>query len=90
MKKIEVIEGVAAEYNGKFWGLEHSEAQFTSNDFVDFDKAIISDSKFCTKPTDLTWNPENTNRYNPEYDKLKKARLVKVKKTITTEFEIKD
>ena len=36
----------------------------------------------------MTWDPENTNGYNHEYELLKKAKLVKVKKTITIEFEI--
>lgn len=88
MKNIEVIEGVVAEYNGKFWGFQHGDAQYTCNDFGDFKHAKISNPEFCKKPTDMTWNPENTNGYNHEYDKLKKAKLINVRKTITTEFEI--
>ena len=88
MKKIEVIEGVVSEYNGKFWGIQYQDERSTSKDFGDFEKAEISDPKYCTKPTDMTWDPKNTFGYNSEYDKLKNAKLVKVKKTITTEFEI--
>ena len=88
MKKVKVIEGVVAEYNGKFWGTQYKDAQFTSNGFGDFDKADISDPKYCTKPTDKTYDPANTGGYNPDYNQLKKARLIKVRKTITTEFEI--
>jgi len=87
-EKIEVTEGVVAEYNGGFWGIEHTDEHCTSKNFVDFEKAEIKNPKYCTKPTDMTWNPQNTNGYNHEYDMLKKARLVYVKKTITTEFEI--
>ena len=88
MKKVEIIEGVVAEYNGKFWGIQYADGHSTSKDFGDFEKAEISNSKYCTKPTDMTWNPQETNRYNHEYELLKKAKLVKVKKTITTEFEL--
>ncbi len=88
MKKVTIIEGVVAEYNGKYWGFQHGDAQYTHNDFGDFDKAEISNPEYCTKPTDKTYNPKNTRGYNPDYDKLKKAKLVRVRKTITTEFEI--
>jgi len=88
MKKVEVIEGVVSEYNGKFWGIQYTDGHSTSKDFGDFEKAIIGNPKYCTKPTDMTWNPQNTNRYNHEYNLLKKAKLVKVKKTITIEFEV--
>jgi hypothetical protein len=88
MKKVEVIEGVAAMYNGKFWGFEHNYGDSPSKGFVDFDNAEISDPRYCKEPTDMTWNPANTNRYNPEYGMLKKATLVNVRKTVTTEFEV--
>ena len=74
MKKVEIIEGVVAEYNGKFWGIQYADGHSTSKDFGDFEKAEISNSKYCTKPTDMTWNPQNTNRYNHEYELLKKAK----------------
>lgn len=85
MNKVKIKEGVVAEYNGKFWGKQHGDAQYTCNDFGDLDKADISDPKFCLKPTDKTYNPQNRGGYNPDYDKLKKARLIKVRKTITIE-----
>jgi len=34
----------------------------------------------------MTYDPENTNGYNPDYDKLKNAKLVKVIKTVTYEI----
>lgn len=88
MEKVEVITGVAAEYNGSFWGIKYTDGHITVKDFVNFDKAEISNPKYCTKPTDLTWNPQNTYHYNHEYELLKKAKLVKVKKTIITKFEL--
>ena len=87
MKKVEIIEGVVAEYNGKYWGKQYQDGRCTSKDFGDIEKAEISNPEYCTKPTDMTWDPENTNGYNHEYELLKKAKLVKVKKTITIEFE---
>ena len=88
MKKVEIIEGVVAEYNGKYWGIQYQDGHCTSKDFGDIEKAEISNPEYCTKPTDMTWDPENTNGYNHEYELLKKAKSVKVKKTITIEFEI--
>ncbi len=84
MEKVEIIEGVVAEYNGKFWGKQLWE----NMDFGDFDRAEISNPKYCQKPTDKTYDPKNTNGYNPEFTKLSKARLLSVKKTIVTKFEI--
>lgn len=88
MKKVEIVEGVAAMYNGEFWGCQLTDGYSTSMGFGDFDKAKISKPRYCTKPTDMTWNPEKTNGHNHEYNLLKKAKLVKVRKTITTELEI--
>lgn len=85
MKNIEIIEGVVAELNGKFWGNQYDDGNSTSNDFGDLSKAEISDPEFCKSPTDLTWNPAFQNRYNPDYELLKQAKLVKVRKTITIE-----
>jgi hypothetical protein len=82
MKKISVIKGVVAEYNNKFWGTQYKDQQCIINDFGDFEKAMICDPKYCIKPTDMT------NFCNPEYVKLQKAKLVKVKKTITIDFQI--
>lgn len=88
MKKVEIIEGVVAEYNGKFWGIQYTDGHITNKDFGDFENAQIENPEFCTKPTDMTWNPKNTNGHNHEYKLLKKAKLIKVKKTIITDFEI--
>lgn len=88
MKNVEIIEGVVAEYNGNYWGIQYTDGHSISKDFGDIGKAEICDSKYCTKPTDMTWDPKNTNGYNHEYELLKKAKLVNVKKTITTEFEV--
>lgn len=85
MKKVEkIIEGVAAEYNSKFWGILYSDGKCTSKGFGDLEDAEIHDPDYCKKPTDLTWTP-SLGAYNPEYNVLEKAKLVKVKKTITIE-----
>lgn len=86
-RKIEIIEGVVAEYNGKYWGTQYQDSHSTENDFGHWEKADISNPNYCKTPTDKTWCQKN-NELNPEYNKLKNARLVKVRKTITTEFEI--
>ena len=78
--KNEVI-GVVAELNGKYWGTQWADGQSTCNDFGPIEKAKIKDPDFCTKPTDMTYNPENTYGFNPDYDKLKLAKLIKIKKT---------
>lgn len=85
MKNTEIIEGVVAELNGKFWGVQYKDGHGTSNDFGDLTKANIGNPDFCKSPTDMTWNPEFQNRYNPDYELLKKAKLVKVRKTIIIE-----
>ena len=87
IEKIEIITGVAAEYNGKFWGIQYDDGNITHKDFGPLDKADISDPKYCSKPTDLTHNPASTLGRNPDYKKLEKAKLVGIKKTITTEIE---
>lgn len=91
MEKTEIIEtteGVIAELNGKFWGTQHEDEQYKQNDFGNLKYAKICDPKFCKKPTDMTYDPENVGGFNPDYDKLKKAQLIKIKKTIITKFEI--
>jgi hypothetical protein len=79
MKNVKIIEGVVAEYNGEYWG----EQEHENMDFGDILRAEISDPECCKKPTDKT--SENQRSY---YKALSQAKLVKVKKTITTEVEI--
>ena len=80
-----IEEGVAVKCNGKYWGEQYSDELIAIMDYSDIMKAKISDPAFCKKPTDMTWNPENTLGYNPDYDKLSKGELVKVRKIITVE-----
>ena len=82
MKSIKIIEGVVAEFEGKYWGFQHGDAQYTHNDFGSLENADISDPAYCVKATDKTYN---NGSYNPDYEKLSKAKLVRVKKTITIE-----
>ena len=79
MKNLKIIEGVIAEYNGKYWGKQ----EWGNMDFGDIERAYISDPEFCKKPTDKT--SENQISY---YNALSKAKLIKIKKIITTEFEL--
>lgn len=82
MRNVEIIEGVIAEYNGKYWGKQ----EWGNMDFGEIGRAYISNPEFCKKPTDKTYDSKNTN--NPHYNKLSKAKLVKVKRVITIDFEI--
>ena len=41
MKKVKIIEGVVAEYNGKYWGIQYQDGHCTSKDFGDIEKAAI-------------------------------------------------
>jgi hypothetical protein len=88
MKTVKTIIGVVAEYNGKYWGTQYADEKFTVNEFGDIKNAKICDPKYCLKPTDMTWDPKNTLGNNHEYDLLKNAKLVKIKKIITTEIEL--
>jgi hypothetical protein len=81
-----IVEGVAAEYNGKYWGIQYQDGHSTSSDFGELDKATISDPRYCKKPTDMTYDPKNNGGRNPDYDKLGKARLVPIRKTIKVEL----
>jgi len=73
------IEGVVSEYEGKYWGQQ----EWGNMDFGNIELAIIGKSESCKHPTDMT-----SRNITSEYNKLSKAKLVKVIKTITTEFEI--
>jgi len=79
MKKLTEIYGVVAEYEGEFWG----EQEWEQMGFGDLDKAQISKQEFCKKPTDKT-SPNSHSHFAA----LSKSKLVKIKKTITTEIEI--
>ncbi len=89
MKQIAKNEfiGVVAEFKGQYWGTQYTDGQCTCNDFGPIEKAHISDPEFCTKPTDMTYNPKNMNGFNPDYDKLKRAKLIKIKRTTIFESE---
>ena len=85
MKEVKIIEGVVAEYKGRYWGEQYSDGHGTAYNFGSLNNAKISDPKYCTMATDMTWKPTK-DRYNSEYDALQKAKLLKVKKTITIEI----
>ena len=76
----QIIEGVIAEKDGNGWGVAYSDGKCTSKDFVRLNNAEISDPKHCHKPTDKTYEG------SPEAERLKGAKLVKVRRTIITEI----
>lgn len=79
MKEI-IREGVVAELDGKFWGIQYQDSYCTSYDFGDLANATIGDPKYCKKPTDMTYTD------SPYTEKLLKSRLVRVRKTIRVEI----
>ena len=87
MKRVEVIEGVVAKFEDKYWGMNYDDVHIISKNFGELINAEIGDPSFCIKATDLTWAPNNTNGYNPKYELLKNAELVRVKKVIITEIK---
>lgn len=90
MKRVITTEGVVAEYEGKYWGKQHGDSSYTHIDFGEIYLADIGKPEHCTKPTHFTYDPKNTGGRNPAFDKLQKARLVRIRKTVTIEFEILD
>ncbi len=80
---VHIEKGVAAKFEGKYWGI----SDYDFPDFVTFDKATISNPKFCKKTTDMTYDPKNNCGVNADYDKLLKAELVSVTRTTTIVFE---
>jgi hypothetical protein len=89
MENIESTEGVVAKLNGKFWGNQRQGDSHRQMGWGPIENADISNPEFCKKPTDMTYNPANTNGYNPDYNELSKpgVKLVPVKKTIRTEYD---
>lgn len=82
-------EGVVAELDGMYWGVVYKDSNMEQKGWVHLADAEITNPRFCEKPTDFTYNPENALGYNPHYDELLKARLVHVVRVTTTETEIK-
>lgn len=68
-------EYVVAEYKGKYWGIEYEDGQCTCRGFVSIENAAKANPEFCKKPEDMTYKASH------EVEKLRKAKLVKVKKT---------
>ncbi len=89
MKQIyrEEFTGVVAEYKGGFWGIQYMDGHSTCKGFGSIENADVSDPKYCSKPTDKTYNPSNCGGYNPDYNELEKSRLVKIKKIVVFEIE---
>jgi hypothetical protein len=79
---VTVETGVAAYLNGQFWGCQREGGGHGEGDVMGFgpiENAKLSDARYCTKPTDMTYGG------SPYARKLAQARLVTVKKTTTFE-----
>lgn len=78
-----VKSGVVAEYQGQYWGVQHADGHSTSYGWGPIEKAHISDPQYCRQATAMTWTPRPDSPYNPDYEALKKARLISVSLTQT-------
>lgn len=69
-----IEEGIVAEYDGKFWGIQYKDGEVTAYGYGPIENAGLSDPVFCKDPTYLTWNESG-------YIKdLQKTKLVKIQK----------
>jgi hypothetical protein len=77
MAKVET--GVMVMKDGKAWGVVYKDGQSTSYGWIDPENAGIHDPRFCTLPTDVTY------KNSPDFEELKKGKLVPVRRTTTVE-----
>lgn len=82
VKSSKVIEGVMVVKDGKGWGLEYDSPRCSVYGWQRLVDAIIVDSKYCKKTTDMTGHP---SAYQ-----LEGADLAFVRKTITVEIVNKE
>lgn len=81
MKKVKIIEGFVAEYNGEYWGEVPSHGYMSAYDYSDITTATIIETDKCR-------DVHSFGLVNGRYrDKLEKATLIKVRKTVTIEIE---
>ena len=52
---MKIERGVMVMKNGKAWGVVYEDGHSMSYGWIDPESAPIHDPKFCTKPTDVTW-----------------------------------
>ncbi|MDX1532612.1 MAG: hypothetical protein R3230_00230 [Nitrosopumilaceae archaeon] len=75
-----VIEGVVAEYGGSYWGCQYEDGQSQEMNYGPLCNATISNPRFCKTPTDMARGHQII-----DFNRLKLARLMKVKKATTIE-----
>lgn len=78
--------GVVPELDGKYWGIVRGGGGHCGAEVRGFGSlfdagfsVVLSDPKYCTKPTDVA------NETSPNYGKLSKAKLVLLRKTTVYE-----
>lgn len=79
---MKIETGVMVMKNGKAWGVAYADGNSTSYGWIDPVDAPIHDPRFCTKPTDVTWEGSQHT------EELKTAKLVHVERR--TEVIIKE
>jgi len=80
--KVITKEGVVAELNGRYFGIQYEDGYSTAYGFGPIENATVRDTKWCRKPKDMTW-PDS-----PYVEKLKKSTLKPVQiRTVYTVYE---
>ena len=72
-------EGVVIEYEGKYWGWSRCER---GPSFTSLENADVEDPKYCHRTTDVTYTD------SPYTEELRKARLVPIRISTVTKYEV--
>lgn len=74
---MKIETGVMIMKNGKAWGETCTDGISTSYGWIDPESAPIHDSRYCKKPTDVTW------KESLDFLELSTAELVMVERKTT-------
>jgi hypothetical protein len=77
---MKIEEGVMVMKDGMAWGVVYEDGHSTAYGWMDPESAPIHDAKYCTKPTDVTYQGSH---YTEE---LLTGKIVRVKRTTTVDF----
>jgi len=81
MKKEIVLNGVVAECDGKFYGIQYEDGKCREDDFGNIENAKICDPQFCRRPKDMMTPGSGILEFN-------RAKLRKIKKTTIYEIDM--
>lgn len=69
-----VQEGVVAEFNGGYFGIQYEDGQCTEYGFGPIEKATIANPEFCKTPMSMTWKGSH---YVHQLEKATLRRITK-------------